>query len=616
MIEDQEPRGRLDRRYAAFISYRHVAADRVWAKWLVEALETFRTPRGLVRRGFRARIGLLYRDEDENPASAELGDQIDKALRASDALIVVASRDTPASRWIDREVARFQELGRGDRILVLLTDGEPAEAYPPSLFKDPDREPIAADVRRRRDETQRLLNRRARLRLAAALLGCGFDDLYQRDRKRRRRRWAAAIALLLLLALAGGGALLVAAQARERLRLDRAASRITDIYSMESDRARQGADMFNALRGRDWPYARVPASARALLGGTIRGAAVSRLRFPDEALPITLQPWRSGLLAGLSDGGIYLVSDRSVTPLHRTGCSRADSSFMRCAITALEASGERIVAGTNRGEVMLFDAAGQRMETGLPLSTLRIEAVLALPGGRAIAADAGGTLFAIAGGRSRVIAQGGGSVVSLLREPAGSVLVVRASGLVQRLSPQGLLALVAEYPGPVRAAGLVDGRFYLLKITMGSGTAGMLLEGTPEHAVARNDTTRVFVQDTNEGVFFGYRGTWIAFGRGVGIEMFDLVGRRQEAIGIEAPPMQMESQDIVFGFYGAIAPSGDRRRLYSVDQPGRALLVIDLAALVQINALLANSRTLRSDLCRPERTILFATLGLPRSACD
>ena len=47
-------------------------------------------------------------------------------------------------------------------------------------------EPIAADVRSRKDESQARTERRAVLRLVAALLGCAFDDLARRDEERRK----------------------------------------------------------------------------------------------------------------------------------------------------------------------------------------------------------------------------------------------------------------------------------------------------------------------------------------------------------------------------------------------------------------------------------------------
>ena len=60
--------------YDAFISYRHVDRDRKWAHWLLGALEEYRVPKTLQRRGFPARIKKIFRDEDEIPASSDLND--------------------------------------------------------------------------------------------------------------------------------------------------------------------------------------------------------------------------------------------------------------------------------------------------------------------------------------------------------------------------------------------------------------------------------------------------------------------------------------------------------------------------------------------------------------
>lgn len=207
--------------YKAFISYRHVERDRVWARWLIEKLETYRTPHGLVAHGIAGRIGHLFRDDDEIPASSDLTRQIEEALQASEYLIVVCSPRTPHSRWVRREIEIFQHLGRSDHILALLTEGEPEESFPPELLrvarehiaangsKDivwEDVEPIAADVRDHPEERASRTRQRALLRIAASLLGCRYDDLAQRDRARRTRQlgiWGAAATLSLLL-LAGG----------------------------------------------------------------------------------------------------------------------------------------------------------------------------------------------------------------------------------------------------------------------------------------------------------------------------------------------------------------------------------------------------------------------------
>ena len=89
---------------------------------------------------------------------------------------MVCSPDTPGSQWVRREIDYFRKLGRGDHILALLVEGEPAEAFPPELLHafGGDVEPIAADVRHRHDERQAATERRAFLRIAAGLSGRGL----------------------------------------------------------------------------------------------------------------------------------------------------------------------------------------------------------------------------------------------------------------------------------------------------------------------------------------------------------------------------------------------------------------------------------------------------------
>jgi WD40 repeat protein len=211
-------------RYEAFISYRHVPLDRKWAIWLHRSLEGFRTPKRLARnRRLPAALGRVFRDEEELAASADLSAAIEEALRHSRWLIVVCSRSTPGSKWVNEEIHRFRQLGRSARIRALLVDGEPEQAFPPALYEiasatpvettDEDfrpsdgherKEPLAADVRKREDESARATRRLALLRLVAPMLACKFDDLRQRDNERAlqrtRRVLTAALAALALIA--------------------------------------------------------------------------------------------------------------------------------------------------------------------------------------------------------------------------------------------------------------------------------------------------------------------------------------------------------------------------------------------------------------------------------
>jgi WD40 repeat protein len=206
-------------KYWAFVSYSH--RDATWGNWVHRALETYRVPRRLVGRESRdglvpRRLFPLFRDREELPTSANLNDNIHSALRDSRYLIVICSPHAAASRWVDEEVRLFKALGREDRVLCLIVDGEPnasdqpdggmPECFPRAVrFQvGPDgqltgerTEPIAADARPGRDGVQN-----AKLKLLAGLLGVGFDELKQRERQRavrRRMQWSAfALALVLL----------------------------------------------------------------------------------------------------------------------------------------------------------------------------------------------------------------------------------------------------------------------------------------------------------------------------------------------------------------------------------------------------------------------------------
>ena len=216
-----DPPGGDEYRYAAFISYRHTEPDRRWAKWLHSRLETYRVPRRLAaERGFPPKLGRIFRDEDELPASADLSAEIERALLQSRFLIVICSPRTPLSLWVREEIRRFRELGRDSKIIAWLIEGEPVEAFPPELHEirrvgmDQEGrsceiveqvEPLAADVRADvRVGTASEQRRRALVKVLAGILGCPFDDLWRRERIRRKKEVAVRMALTVCLILIAG----------------------------------------------------------------------------------------------------------------------------------------------------------------------------------------------------------------------------------------------------------------------------------------------------------------------------------------------------------------------------------------------------------------------------
>ncbi len=192
-------------KYWAFISYSH--ADEDWARWLHESLETYRVPRRLVGRKnaygtVPQRAFPIFRDRDELPGSFDLGGNLQDALKRSRILIVICSPRSAASHWVNEEIKQFKALGREDRVLCLIVDGEPnasdkpdlglLECFPPALrfrvsadaqLTDERTEPIAADARTGRDGRAN-----AKLKVLAGILGVGYDELRQREQMRQRRR--------------------------------------------------------------------------------------------------------------------------------------------------------------------------------------------------------------------------------------------------------------------------------------------------------------------------------------------------------------------------------------------------------------------------------------------
>jgi hypothetical protein len=202
--------------FAAFISYRHAEPDKTIAEHLHRALEGYRPP----LQGGRQAPWRVFLDTAEGQAGG-LGEQIRSGLRAARHLIVVCSPRVRQSPWVEEEVEEFLRHHPVDRVLPLLTEGEPETAFPRNLlarcrttFRGPDGtesavvDRLGADVRARDLKGALARLKTEKLRLLAPLLGVTYDQLFARERRRRRqrrRRFAGAAAALLLAALAGYG---------------------------------------------------------------------------------------------------------------------------------------------------------------------------------------------------------------------------------------------------------------------------------------------------------------------------------------------------------------------------------------------------------------------------
>ena len=208
-------------KYWAFISYSH--QDEAWASWLHKSLETYKVPRKLVGRAHETgavprRIFPIFRDREELPGAADLGGKLKNALRESRYLIVICSPKSAVSQWVNEEIKTYKALGREDRVLCLIVDGEPyasekpesgmLECFPAAVrfrvaadgsLTSERTEPIAADARKGKDGRTN-----AKFKLLAGILNVGYDELKQREKKRRmmqQLRLAMGVASLLLMAV-------------------------------------------------------------------------------------------------------------------------------------------------------------------------------------------------------------------------------------------------------------------------------------------------------------------------------------------------------------------------------------------------------------------------------
>ncbi len=175
------------------------------AREVQHSLEHFRIPSDIQKRTGVKRIDRIFRDQEELELSADLSGRIEHALAESEFLIVICSPEYGQSPWCVHELETFIRMHGLERVLCVLSAGEPPAIFPEVLLhrknevtaEDGSRhiveesvEPIACDYR----GSFRRARRTELPRLAAAMLGCSYDDLVMRREKYRRRRITAITA--------------------------------------------------------------------------------------------------------------------------------------------------------------------------------------------------------------------------------------------------------------------------------------------------------------------------------------------------------------------------------------------------------------------------------------
>ena len=202
--------------FNAFISYKHADLDNKIAESIVRDLEHYHIPKKIQKATGVKKIERVFRDKDELPITSDLNDTISQALANSDYLIVICSSNTSKSVWVEREIEFFLRNHTLNNVLTVLCDSEPYEVVPKVLlngkrevvdeegnkhFEDVPYEPLSCDYRMPRREARA----KELPRLVAAIIGCSYDELIDRQRQYKMRRMSAIFGMAAALSLGFAG---------------------------------------------------------------------------------------------------------------------------------------------------------------------------------------------------------------------------------------------------------------------------------------------------------------------------------------------------------------------------------------------------------------------------
>lgn len=196
LLKGNEMNKDAERSYIAFISYRHKPLDKQAAEMIQRRIENYKVPKEFREKVGGEKLGMVFRDEDELPASSSLSDSITYALDHSKYLIVICTPDLPQSKWCEQEIRYFLKTHDRDHILAVLADGSPEVSFSPYLLHTfdeagnitGDTEPLAANIAGPDHKIDKKAFGKEVVRIFAALIGCPFDALWQRERRARTNR--------------------------------------------------------------------------------------------------------------------------------------------------------------------------------------------------------------------------------------------------------------------------------------------------------------------------------------------------------------------------------------------------------------------------------------------
>ena len=189
-------------KYFAFISYKR--EDEGWAKWIQEELENYHLPVTLNGRAdLPSKFRPVFRDVDELKAG-NLPEQIYDALSDSTYLIVICSPKAAKSKWVNKEIADFIEIGKAKgvdnvrNIFPFIVAGHPhaqnqdEECFPKSLLDLPDsKELVGGNINEGGNVNENGRDKAFVKVMAGMLPNVAFDELwnrYEHDKAEKERR--------------------------------------------------------------------------------------------------------------------------------------------------------------------------------------------------------------------------------------------------------------------------------------------------------------------------------------------------------------------------------------------------------------------------------------------
>ena len=342
----------MDYTYSAFISYRHLPLDAEVARQIEAEIEHYTVPKALRGKAGGKKLRRVFRDQDELPLSSDLGGSIDEALAQSEWLIVICTPQLMESKWCMREIERFIELGRINRIIPVLADGTQQAAMPPQILSEVKngvvvpREPIAVEARAKSAAARKKLLKTEKFRILAAMLDVGFDELRQRARQRRMKiQLIASLAVTVLVAAITVYTLIQARRVAEQRDI---AEQQRDIAEEQRTIAEEQRDIADAQR-REAILSNIDMLLEKSSAATSAGDRLVAAQYALEAdaLSALVDGERRGEIASTMQAAVY---NSALRPL-----VKVKNNNMRLADIIASPDGRYLLGKANSNSLALID---------------------------------------------------------------------------------------------------------------------------------------------------------------------------------------------------------------------------------------------------------------------